>query len=283
MKRLVRLAAKMYPEPWRERYGEEFAALLEDTGVNGRIAFDVLRGALLMQGRRWQKAGMGALLFVAAVFAASWWAGQRPDITPGTHQVFRMDSVPGALLEFLVILVLAIVGMMTLARAPRAGRMFAGIAAVYIGAVVLVSLLTPRTIVSVGDSYCWDLWCVGIQKVNSKPQGQNILYTAEVSLSVDSATAQLELTDPPKDPAKQFFYVMDELGRRFPILAYAPVANGKVTVKPGESVKSSLTFLAPANARNLYLTGDAGAPLWVRLYFGSDLNPLHRRTLLRVV
>jgi hypothetical protein len=44
-----------------------------------------------------------------------------------------------------------------------------------------------------------------------------------------------------------------------------------------------LTFLAPANARSLYLTGDVTAPLWVRLYFGSDLHPFHRRTLLRVV
>ncbi len=147
------------------------------------------------------------------------------------------------------------------------------------GAVVLVSLLTPRTIVNIGDSYCWDLWCVGIQNVNTSPQGQNILYTAEVSLSVDSATAQLELTDQPK----QFFYVVDEQGRRFPILRYSSFGDASVTVKPGESVRSSLTFLAPANTRNLYLTGDIAAPPWVRLYFGSDLNPFHRRSLLRVV
>jgi hypothetical protein len=282
MKHLIRLAALMYPKPWRERYGEEFEALLEDAGVNVRIVFDVLAGAVLMQVQRWQKLWTGAALAIVALFAVSRWLGQRPYITPGTHQVFRMDSTLGFFLEFLMVLSLVITALITLLAGRR--RWIAPcIAAAYVGAVVLVSLLTPRTIVNIGDSYCWDLWCVGIQSVNTTPQGPNILYKAEVSLSVDSDTAQLELTDPPKDPAKQFFYVMDELGRRFPILAYAPIPNGKVTVKPGESVKSSLTFLAPENARNLYLTGDVGAPPWVRLYFGSDLNPFHRRTLLRVV
>jgi len=282
MNYLIRIAAKMYPEAWRNRYGEEFEALLDDTGVNWRIAFDVLTGAALMQVQRWHKPGLGALFTVSALFVASWWIGQRPYVTPGTHQIFRMDSVPGALLEFFALLTVFGVGMITL-LAGRKRWLSPFIAASYLVGVILVSILTPRTIVRIGDSYCWDLWCVGIQKVNITPQGQNILYTAEVSLSVDSSTAQLELTDPPKDPAKQFFYVVDELGRRFPILAYAPIPNGKVTVKSGESVKSSVTFLAPANARSLYLTGDVAAPLWVRLYFGSDLNPFHRHTLLRVV
>jgi hypothetical protein len=278
MKSLIRLAAKLYPRPWRNRYGDEFEALLDDLGVTGRIAFDVLTGAVLMQIQRWQRIGSAAVLAMLAVSAASWWAGQRPYISPGTHQVFRMDSTLGFLLEFLVILSLAIVGVITL-LAGRGRWIGACIAASYMAAVALVSLLTPRTIVSIGDSYCWDLWCLGIQNVSLTPQGQNILYTAEVSLFSDASTVQLEVTDQPK----RFFYVMDEQGRRYPILAYSSLGAATVTVKPGESVKSSLTFLAPANARNLYLTGDIGAPPWVRLYFGSDLNPFHRRTLLRVV
>jgi hypothetical protein len=252
--------------------------LLDDVGVSGRITVDVFNGAILMQIQWWMKIGTVALLGTSVALATSWWAGQRPYITPGAHQVFRMDSTPGALLEFLVLMIMAGVGLGALASA-RARWLFAGIAASYMAAIMLVSLLTPRTIVSIGDSYCWDLWCLGIQNVRANPQGQNVLYTAEVSLFVDSTTAQLELTDQPKRP----FYVVDEEGHRFPIVAYSSLGASKVTVKPGESVKSSLTFLAPANARSLYLTGDIEAPLWVRLYFGSDLNPFHRRTLLRVV
>jgi len=49
MDRLAKLTAKLYPRWWRERYGEEFAALLEDArpGLSGTL--DVLKGALTMQ------------------------------------------------------------------------------------------------------------------------------------------------------------------------------------------------------------------------------------------
>jgi hypothetical protein len=120
---------------------------------------------------------------------------------------------------------------------------------------------------------------VGIQKVSAAPQGERVLYNAEASIFVDSVTAQLILTS----RSNQFFYVIDEHGRRFPIITHSLGSNPDVVVKPGEPVKFSLTFLAPASARNLYMTGDIQAPLWVQLYFGSDLNPFHRRTLLRIV
>lgn len=277
MKRLVRLIAKLYPKPWRDRYGEEFEALLDDTGTDTRIASNVLREAVSMQLQRLQKACVGGMVAAMCLFFASWWAAQKPYNTPGTHQVFRMDSTPGALLEFLVILSVISVGAIALI-ARRGWWLSPCIAAVYATGVMAVSLLTPEKIISVGDTYCWDLWCVGIQHVNAAPRGENVLYNAEVSISVDSVSAQLALTGQPG----QFFYVIDERGQRFPILAYSPASDANV-VKPGESVKCSLSFLAPASARNLYMTGDVKAPLWVRLYFGSDLNPLHRRTLLRVV
>lgn len=46
---LTKFASKLYPRWWRERYGDEFAALLEDArpGISGTL--DVLKGALTMQ------------------------------------------------------------------------------------------------------------------------------------------------------------------------------------------------------------------------------------------
>jgi len=62
---------------------------------------------------------------------------------------------------------------------------------------VLVSLITPRTIVSVGDSYCWDLWCVGVQQVNATAQGANTLYTADVTVNPgESVEASLSFVAP---------------------------------------------------------------------------------------
>jgi LPS O-antigen subunit length determinant protein (WzzB/FepE family) len=49
MRRSIRLAANLYPHRWRERYGVEFEALLEDINPGWREFTDVLRGALTMQ------------------------------------------------------------------------------------------------------------------------------------------------------------------------------------------------------------------------------------------
>jgi hypothetical protein len=53
MKRLTRFLARLYPARWRERYGAEFDALLEDATPKPRDAFDILWGAFRMQVSTW--------------------------------------------------------------------------------------------------------------------------------------------------------------------------------------------------------------------------------------
>jgi hypothetical protein len=252
------------------------------------IASYVERGRAMT--RQQMKIGLAALLAAALVAAAAWWAGQRPYLTPGNHQVFREDSNIGALAGFFVFIAAAVTGLIALLfwindrkvdKAARVGRIFAIIIVPYLAALALVSLLTPRTVVNIGDSYCYDLWCLGVNEVNATRSGQSILYTAEVRIFVDS-------THPhhlPAEQAKDFFYVLDEQGRRYPLLREASFVNAEVTFQPGESLKSSLAFLAPPNARKLYLMGNAGEVFlpWVYLYFGSDISLFHRAALLRIL
>jgi hypothetical protein len=49
MKRLVRFLIRLYPANWRERYGEEFDALLEDSSPGWSGIFDLMKGAVKMQ------------------------------------------------------------------------------------------------------------------------------------------------------------------------------------------------------------------------------------------
>jgi uncharacterized protein involved in exopolysaccharide biosynthesis len=49
MNRLFRLAVRLYPAWWRQRYAREFEALLEDVQPGWRDWFDIIRGALTMQ------------------------------------------------------------------------------------------------------------------------------------------------------------------------------------------------------------------------------------------
>ena len=53
MKRLARHLARLYPRPWRVRYGREFEALLEDANLTWRDLGDVIAEALRMRLRTW--------------------------------------------------------------------------------------------------------------------------------------------------------------------------------------------------------------------------------------
>ena len=53
MKRILRFVVRVYPRRWKERYGAEFDALLEEATPCARDVFDVLCGGLAMQMTRW--------------------------------------------------------------------------------------------------------------------------------------------------------------------------------------------------------------------------------------
>ena len=52
---------RLYPRPWRKRYGEEFAALLEQTNGGWRDALDIARGAMIMQLSKTTTLALGAV------------------------------------------------------------------------------------------------------------------------------------------------------------------------------------------------------------------------------
>lgn len=69
---------RLYPRAWRERYGEEFAALLEESPPTLADAFDVLRGAFDAHVRRQIFDGRALMMIELrrSVLAVLWaWAG----------------------------------------------------------------------------------------------------------------------------------------------------------------------------------------------------------------
>lgn len=46
---IARLAMRLYPRQWRQRYGAELQALVEDSGTTWQSAVDVTKGALIMR------------------------------------------------------------------------------------------------------------------------------------------------------------------------------------------------------------------------------------------
>jgi hypothetical protein len=70
MKRLLRLAARLYPAAWRSRYGVEFQALLEETRPGWRDIVDVLSGGLQMHLKRGHPALTVAAFSIVGAFGA---------------------------------------------------------------------------------------------------------------------------------------------------------------------------------------------------------------------
>lgn len=75
MRCVARFFVRLYPASWRERYGEEFEALIEDSPPGWRATFDVVKGAVRMrlQTPAFPKlAAILSLLGLVAGFSASW-------------------------------------------------------------------------------------------------------------------------------------------------------------------------------------------------------------------
>jgi uncharacterized protein involved in exopolysaccharide biosynthesis len=70
MRQLIRWAARLYPAAWRERYGEELDALVEDIQPQWEDLFNVLLGALRMQMTTWNYLKIVAAVTLAGALLA---------------------------------------------------------------------------------------------------------------------------------------------------------------------------------------------------------------------
>ena len=146
----------------------------------------------------------------------------------------------------------------------------------YVVVLIAVSLLTPQKIGGAGQAYCMDIWCIGIQKVSPMPARNGIAYKVDVRIFSDAGTV--------KTSGKGFsLFLVDERGRRFWMVKDPSVIPFDLSLDPGQSVNTSLTFVTPADERELFLTVDS-PPFWMeRLCFACDGSLLHKPTLLRAL
>jgi len=141
---------------------------------------------------------------------------------------------------------------------------------------VALSLLLPQKVVNPGQSYCVDSWCIGVQNVTKTPLNQNIVYKADVRIFSD-------LNSGTTSAKGASLYLVDERGRRFPLIPDPDITPFDIELNPHQSVNSSLTFVVAADAHQLFLKGD-GPSLWITKFFiGDDTALLHRPTLIRVL
>jgi hypothetical protein len=148
--------------------------------------------------------------------------------------------------------------------------------AAYTALTIAVSLLLPQKVVNPGQSYCVDSWCIGIQNVIRTDVGQNVVYKAQVHIFSD-------LNSGTTGAKGATLYLVDERGRRFPMVPDPSVPPFDTELSPKQSVDTMLTFLVAPDAQQLSLRGD-GPTLWITKFFiGDDSAWLHRPTIIRVL
>lgn len=222
--------------------------------------------------------------------------------------IVHSDSDLGTFLAML--LMLAAVGTLKVSGVLLLGRDFRGarkVSLATLGIIVawpvfvgIVSALTPQTIVKLGDSYCMDIRCIGIEKVETEAQEPQTLYKLRVRLFSDANTVKVSF-------GSVSLFLEDERGRRFPLIDDPSVTPYDTYLDPKQSVETTLSFAAATDAKALFLTegpriprsaakpaslGGSRPPALLRpvlgVWFyiaslGNDAHFLHKPTMMRVL
>jgi hypothetical protein len=101
----------------------------------------------------------------------------------------------------------------------------------------------------IGKEICADSGCFAVDKIDTSAASSETTYTVYWHLS--STDNQMTKRFPGKGLE---FYLLDERGRKFALPGNANPDPLDITIPAGETVRQSMTFQVPADARELYLT-----------------------------
>jgi hypothetical protein len=162
--RLAGLALALYPRAYRRRYGEEMAALLDDSPVSPAVIVDLLRGAARAHLRpepavaaevgpdERLRLGLGSVLVCWVLFAIAGLAlykttengaseaGGEPGLLGALHLCIQVLAALGS--------VAVVVGLLGIAVPGRVVRLTGACAAVVVAAMVGITLLTAAYLVT---------------------------------------------------------------------------------------------------------------------------------------
>jgi hypothetical protein len=160
-------------------------------------------------------------------------------------------------------------------RALRILRNLALCAAAYLAIVAIVGWRSPQRVLNVGEPWCFDDWCLSVEKATNIPSPPLALY--QVSLRIFSDAKRVS-----QRANGAWIYLIDGNGNRYSPELDSSATPLDVLLQPGESVTTSRTFKLPANARDLGLITGHG-PSWIGgLIIGGEASLFHKPTFIRI-
>jgi hypothetical protein len=162
-------------------------------------------------------------------------------------------------------------------RALRILKFFGLYLACYCALAVAVDLLRPQRIMAVGEPWCFDDWCVRVEKFSRAAAGTDLRYTTQLRIfSTARGISQRALG--------AWIYLIDRDGHRFPPIADSTAIPLSVWLAPEQVVNTSRSFDVPADAHILGLiTGHGGAFCgWSVLIIGEGGCLFNRPAVIRL-
>lgn len=129
-------------------------------------------------------------------------------------------------------------------------------ASIYMLIVIAVSLFLPRRVFKLGESQCFDDWCVAVTAVHKVPEGDLVRYTVDLRLSSRALRV-------PQRELHVALYLLDSRGRHYNPQFNPSDAPFDVLLQPQESAVATRSFLLPADATQVsaVITHEGGFPI----------------------
>lgn len=144
-------------------------------------------------------------------------------------------------------------------RRPRALRILRRLAigaVIYLGVVMLVSLVSARRVLHIGEPLCFDDWCITVENVEQTASPSEVVYIVKLRLANQARRAIQRENG-------LVVYLSDAQGRRYNSIVDTTVVPFNVQLQPLESVITSRRFKVPAgtSVSGLLITHDNQFPI----------------------
>lgn len=142
------------------------------------------------------------------------------------------------------------------ARAVRILRRLGLGAGAYFVIVIAVSIFNPQRVYRVGDTQCFDDWCIAV--VGAQWTGAPAVGRYEVTLRLSNRAKRV-----PMGEKGTVVYLVDPQGRRYDPLPDGADVPLDVMLQPGQSISATRAFDVPRDTPNLGLiyTHQGGFPI----------------------
>jgi hypothetical protein len=165
-----------------------------------------------------------------------------------------------------------------LPRALKILRLYCICVAGYFAIAVAVAFLKPQRVISIGDPWCFDDWCLTVEKVDRTAGPSPVSYNVELRI-ISRAQRVTQRAN------GAWIYLIDDRGRRYspdPAPSAVPL---DALLRPLESATTVRVFHVPPDVRELGLISGHGGPYcgpMDLLIIGSGGCLFRKPTMIRI-